>query len=235
MTQNTDKSHQENEKKEDVKNYRTICTLSALYKLFSTILRNRLYSRLDQIQSEDQGGNRRSYIAMDHLATVRILNDNDRSGESKYGRRQLTLWRRSTPLSTALYVMSWNFQYRSRIHQSLQESIQRPTSNSSDWQREWHVRDQKWVRVGRPAIELTLQHFFCRWDWKTIFHTGKRKKEWKFTQIMMITTVSRIRALLMMYSCLLQWRSSFKKYYATSKMIFKKKLKIYSGKTNLSS
>ena len=93
MTQNTDKSHQEKwrKKKEDVKNYRTICTLSALYKQFSTILRNRLYSRLDQIQSEDQGGNRRSYIAMDHSATVRILNDNDRSGESKYGRRQLTL------------------------------------------------------------------------------------------------------------------------------------------------
>ena len=40
---------------EDVGNYRPICTLPALYKLFSTVLHNRLYARLQQNQSEDQG------------------------------------------------------------------------------------------------------------------------------------------------------------------------------------
>ena len=40
---------------EEVGNYRPICTLPALYKLFSTIMYNRLYSRLNQAQSEDQG------------------------------------------------------------------------------------------------------------------------------------------------------------------------------------
>ena len=58
---------------EDVGNYRPICTLAALYKLFSTILYNRLYPVLDQIQSEDQGGFRRSYQAIDHLATYRMI------------------------------------------------------------------------------------------------------------------------------------------------------------------
>ena len=49
------------------------CTLPALYKLFSTILYNRLDPRLDQIQSEDQGGFRCSYQAIDHLATYRMI------------------------------------------------------------------------------------------------------------------------------------------------------------------
>ena len=41
---------------EEVGSYRPICTLPALYKFFSTIIYNRLYSSLDQAQSEDQAG-----------------------------------------------------------------------------------------------------------------------------------------------------------------------------------
>ena len=59
-------------KVEEVGNYRPICTVPALYKLFSTIICNRLYHRLDQAQSEDQGGYRRSYQTLDHLATYRL-------------------------------------------------------------------------------------------------------------------------------------------------------------------
>ena len=40
---------------EDVSNYRPICSLPAMYKLFSTILYGRLYPMLDQNQAEDQG------------------------------------------------------------------------------------------------------------------------------------------------------------------------------------
>ena len=39
---------------ENVGNYRPICSLPALYKLFSTMLYRRLYPRLDQEQAEDQ-------------------------------------------------------------------------------------------------------------------------------------------------------------------------------------
>ena len=45
---------------ENVGNYRPICSLPALYKLFSTILYRRLYPRLDQEQAEDQAGFRSS-------------------------------------------------------------------------------------------------------------------------------------------------------------------------------
>ena len=39
---------------ENVSNYRPICSLPALYKLFSTIMHGRLYRMLDQRQAEDQ-------------------------------------------------------------------------------------------------------------------------------------------------------------------------------------
>ena len=68
-------------KKGDVEgagNYHTICTLPALYKLFSTILLNRVYPRLDFVQPEDQGGFRRSYQTLDHLAAYRLLEQKGR-------------------------------------------------------------------------------------------------------------------------------------------------------------
>ena len=58
---------------ENVGNYRPICALPALYKLFSTVLYGRLYPRLDQEQAEDQAGFRSSYQTTDHLATYRMI------------------------------------------------------------------------------------------------------------------------------------------------------------------
>ena len=58
---------------EHVGNYRPICSLPALYKLFSTILYRRLCPRLDQEQAEDQAGFRSSYQTTDHLATYRLI------------------------------------------------------------------------------------------------------------------------------------------------------------------
>ena len=58
---------------ENVSNYRPICSLPALYKLFSTILYGRLYPVLDQKQAEDQAGFRKSYQTTDHLATYRLI------------------------------------------------------------------------------------------------------------------------------------------------------------------
>ena len=58
---------------ENVGNYRPICSLLALHKLFSTILYGRLYPRLDQEHAEDQAGFRSSYQTTDHLATYRMI------------------------------------------------------------------------------------------------------------------------------------------------------------------
>ena len=71
MAKNSNKSDTQ-KKVEDVRNYHPICTLPALYNLFSTFLCDRLYPRLDHVQPEDQGGFRRSYQTLDHLATYRL-------------------------------------------------------------------------------------------------------------------------------------------------------------------
>ena len=57
---------------ENVGNYRPICSLPALCKLFSTILYGTLYPRFDQEQAEDQAGFRSSYQTTDHLAMYRM-------------------------------------------------------------------------------------------------------------------------------------------------------------------
>ena len=58
---------------ENVSNYRPICSLPAMYKLFSTILYGRLYPMLEQKQAEDQAGFRKTYQTTDHLATCRLI------------------------------------------------------------------------------------------------------------------------------------------------------------------
>ena len=85
---------------ENVSNYRPICSLSALYKLFSTILYGRLYPVLDKRQPEDQAGFRKTYQTTDHIATYRLIEQKCMSGESKCGQRQSTSRRRATPSLT---------------------------------------------------------------------------------------------------------------------------------------
>ena len=58
---------------ENVSNYCPICSLPALYKLFSTILYGRFFPMLDQKQAEDQAGFRKFYQTTDHLATYRLI------------------------------------------------------------------------------------------------------------------------------------------------------------------
>ena len=58
---------------ENVSNYRPICSLPAMYKLFSTILYGRFFPMLDQKQAEDQAGFRKTYQTTDHLATYRLI------------------------------------------------------------------------------------------------------------------------------------------------------------------
>ena len=85
---------------ENVSNYRPICSLPALYKLFS-ILYGRLYPVLDQTQAEDQAGFRKSYQATDHLATYRLIGtENAMSGNQNVDSDRWTSRRRPTPSLT---------------------------------------------------------------------------------------------------------------------------------------
>ena len=59
--------------REDAGNYRPICTLPVLYKLFATVLYARLAPSLHKIQPPDQAGFRPNHRCDDHLVVYRIL------------------------------------------------------------------------------------------------------------------------------------------------------------------
>ena len=88
---------------EDVSNYRPICSLPAMYKLFSTILYGRLYPMLDQKQAEHQAGFQKNLPDNATLQHTDWLNRNARSGESKCGQRRSISRRLSTPSLTILF------------------------------------------------------------------------------------------------------------------------------------
>ena len=88
---------------ENMSNYRPICSLLALYKLFSTILYGRFFPMLDQKQAEDQAGFGKTYQTTDHLATYRLIEQKYHEWESKCGQRRSTSRRHSTPSLTNLF------------------------------------------------------------------------------------------------------------------------------------
>jgi endonuclease/exonuclease/phosphatase family metal-dependent hydrolase len=59
----------------EAKNYRPICIIPVLYKLFSKLLYSRLYPILDLAQSPDQAGFRHNYSTLDHLFVFKMLQE----------------------------------------------------------------------------------------------------------------------------------------------------------------
>ncbi|KAE9419955.1 hypothetical protein Angca_002361, partial [Angiostrongylus cantonensis] len=54
----------------DLRNYRPICLLSVLYKLFTKIILSRISRTLDEAQPIEQAGFRKGFCCMDHIQTV---------------------------------------------------------------------------------------------------------------------------------------------------------------------
>ena len=77
-----------------------ICSLPALYKMFTTILYSRLYPRLDQKQAQDEAGFRSSHQMTDHLATYRMIEQKCHEWGTTCGQRQSISRRHSTPSHT---------------------------------------------------------------------------------------------------------------------------------------
>ena len=53
--------------RKDIKNYRPICLLSNMYKLFTKIITTRLEKKLDENQPREQAGFRSKYSTTDHI------------------------------------------------------------------------------------------------------------------------------------------------------------------------
>ena len=144
---------------EDVSNYRPICSLPAMYKLFSTILYGRLYPMLDQKQAEDQAGFRKTYQTKDHLATYRLV-------EQKCQEWGIKMWTATVDFTKAFDSISPNFiwealkilQCQSRIRQPPEENLQRPEGFSTDRRRERNFRHPKRIQARRSDVQPAVQH-----------------------------------------------------------------------------
>ncbi|KAK6737034.1 hypothetical protein RB195_019620 [Necator americanus] len=56
--------------REDLRNYRPICLLSVLYKVFTKIILTRISRTLDEAQPQKQAGFRQGFSCLDHIQTV---------------------------------------------------------------------------------------------------------------------------------------------------------------------
>ncbi|KAE9413422.1 hypothetical protein Angca_007078, partial [Angiostrongylus cantonensis] len=58
------------EDRRDLRNYRPICLLSVLYKLFTKIILSRISRTLDEAQPVEQARFRKGFYCMDHIQTA---------------------------------------------------------------------------------------------------------------------------------------------------------------------
>ena len=144
---------------EDVSNYRPICSLPAMYKLFSTILYGRLYPMLDQNQAEDQAGFRKTYQTTDHLATYRLI-------EQKCQEWGIKMWTATVDFTKAFDSISHNSIWEAlkscnvdhEYVSLLEKNLQRPEGFSTDRRRERNFHIQKGSKQGDPMSSPAVQH-----------------------------------------------------------------------------
>ena len=156
---------------EDVSNYRPICSLPAMYKLFSTILFGRFYPMLDQNQAEDQAGFRKILpdngpscnVQNDGTEMPRVGNQNvDCDGGPHEGVR--------LHLSQFFLGGTQILQRRTRIHQPPEENLQRSEGFDTDRRTECSTRYcsthkkneiQRWQKTKGMGIYLSDQERDC--------------------------------------------------------------------------
>ena len=165
-------------KKGDVKNvsnYRPICSLPALYKLFSTILYGRLYPTPDQKQAEDQVGFRKTYQTTDHLATYRLI-------EQKCHKWRIKMWTATVDFTKAFDSIShksiWealkscnvDHEYVSflrKIYRDQKASIHKDEeSNSFDIQKGSKQGDPMSSLLFNTVLQYSLKEEIQRWQKK---------------------------------------------------------------------
>ena len=61
--------------RKDIKNYKPICLLSNMFKLFTKIITTRLDKKLDENQPREQAGFRRKYSTTDHIHAINQLKE----------------------------------------------------------------------------------------------------------------------------------------------------------------
>ena len=166
---------------ENVSNYRPICSLPALYTLFSTILYGRFYPVLDQKQAEDQAGFRKSYQTTDHLATYRLI-------EQKCHECGIKMWTSTVDFTKAFDSISqksiWEAHKSCNIDHdyiSLLRKIYRDQKASEQTDEESNIFDiQKGSKQGDPLSSL-LFNKVLQYSLNDEIQRWQKKKEWVYT------------------------------------------------------
>ena len=166
---------------ENVSNYRPICSLLALYKLFSTILYGRLYQCLTRDKQKIWLDSEKPTRQQTTLQHTDWLNRNAMGGEAKCGQRRSTSRRRSTPSLTK------QLGRRSNLATSI-------TSTSASWGRYTETRRLRYRQTKRATFSTSRKDLSkeircpacCSTQcfntlWRTKYNDGKRRKEWEYT------------------------------------------------------
>ena len=159
---------------ENVSNYRPICSLPALYKLFSTILYGRLYPVLDQKQAEDRAGFRKSYQTTDHLARRRSIEQKI----SRVGNQNVDSDVLHEGFATSLTNYIWELK-SCNIEDYIASRDQKASAQTDEESNIFDIR--KGTKQGDPlssllfntVLQYSLKDEIQRWQ--------KKKKEWEYT------------------------------------------------------
>ena len=228
---------------EDVSNYRPICSLPAMYKLFSTILYGRLYPMLDQHQAEDQAGFRKTYQTTDHLATYRMM-------EQKCQEWGIKMWTATVDFTKAFDSISHNsiwealkscnvdheyVSFLRKIYKDQKASVQTDEeSESFDIQKGSKQGDPMSSLLFNTVLQYSLKNEIQRWQKKKgmgIYLSDQERDcltNLRFADDVMLFATSKEQIRNMMYE--------FKK--ATEKVglrIHPDKTKILSNQSNMNS
>ena len=100
-------------------NYRPICIIPILYKLFSKLLYNRLYLILDKAQCADQAGFRHRFSTVDHMFVCTMVFEKSEEFQLNSWIAALDFKRLSTPLIKILVASLKRAGGTQRIHRCL--------------------------------------------------------------------------------------------------------------------
>ena len=211
---------------EEAGNYRPICSLPALYKLFTTILYSRLYPRLDQIQAEDQAGFRSYYQITDHLATYRMIHQ-------KCHECRIKMWTATIDFmkafgSNALKSCGIEHDFISLLKKLYRD--QKATVLTYEESDMFEIK--KGTKQGDPLSSLLFNTVLQKALQDDIPHWQK-KKVWESTWVTPIMSASHTWDLLTTCSCSHPQRTAPKMLCEFKRSTEKVWLRIHPGKTKI--
>ena len=137
--------------REDAGNYRPICSLPVLYKLFAAVQYARLAPGLHRIQPLDQAGSRPNHRCDDHFVLYRLLQQRCRE------------WSLPLFISTIDFTKTFGRIKHSAFWSSLQRettatALQPATTNNTDRHRERCISNQMGNEARLIHCHLNVQH-----------------------------------------------------------------------------